>query len=276
MRIDAHQHFWRYNPTDYVWMSDEMEILRKDHLPHDLAPLLESAEFDGSIAVQARQTLEETEFLLQLAEEHDWIRGVVGWVDLQSPDVRTQLEKYAQHPKLVGVRHVVHDEPDDQFMLLPEFQRGIAALSEFHLTYDLLLFPKHLPIAVQLVEKFPEQPFVLDHIAKPKIADRLLAPWDADLGALAHFDNVSCKLSGMVTETTWDDWKPGDFHQYLDLVIDMFGIDRVMLGSDWPVCTLAGSYADVVAIVIDYLDRFDASTRNQVLGTNCERFYGVF
>ena len=272
MHIDSHQHFWRYNPAHQVWMTDVMAVLRRDYLPDELKPLLHAAGFDGTIAVQARQMLEETEWLLELSDTHPLIKGVVGWVDLRSPQLRGQLEKYAPHPKLVGVRHVVHDEPDDNFMLLPEFRRGIAQLREFGLTYDLLLFPKHLPVAVKLVAEFPEQPFVLDHIAKPRIADGLLSPWREDLRRLAGFPNVWCKLSGMVTETKWKLWRPEDFHPYLDVVFEAFGLERLMIGSDWPVCTLSGDYVSTMNIVINYLS---AEDREGVLGGNCARFYGL-
>ncbi len=275
MRIDAHQHFWRYTPEEYPWINDEMEALKKDYLPEDLHPCVQSADFDGTIAVQARQSLAETDWLLQLAEQHDFIKGVVGWVDLRSPDIHDQLERYAQHPKLKGVRHVVHDEPDDNFMLLPEFQRGIAQLNKFDQTYDLLLFPRHLPVAVKLVEKFPEQPFVVDHIAKPAIKDNIFSPWQEDIHALAHHDNVLCKLSGMVTETRWKQWKADDFTPYLDIVLDAFGPERIMLGSDWPVCTLSGNYQAVMQIVLDYIQQFSFGTQMNILGGNCARFYGV-
>jgi L-fuconolactonase len=199
----------------------------------------------------------------------------VGWVDLRSPELRGQLEKYSKHPKLVGVRHVVHDEPDDHFMLLPEFRRGIAQLREFGLTYDLLLFPKHLPVAVKLVTEFPNQPFVLDHIAKPGIREQLVSPWREDLKRLAEFPNVFCKLSGLVTEAKWQQWRPEDFHRYLDVVIAAFGAERVMIGSDWPVCTLSGDYASTMRIVIDYAQQFSAQVRDDILGRNCARFYHI-
>jgi len=275
MRIDSHQHFWRYNLLQHVWMTDAMDVLRHDYLPAELAPLLKSIGFDGTIAVQARQMLEETEWLLKLADEYDFIHGVVGWVDLRSPKVREQLEQYSAHPKLVGVRHVVHDEADDNFMLLPEFRRGIAELRRFDLTYDLLLFPRHLPVAVKLVEQFPDQPFVLDHIAKPEIRDRRISPWREDLQALARFSNVSCKLSGMVTEAKWKDWRQEDFRCYLDVVVQAFGTDRVMIGSDWPVSTRARDYAVVMGIVMDYADQFSATVRDAILGGNCARFYNI-
>ncbi len=275
MRIDSHQHFWHYNPKEHVWMTDEMENLKRDYLPPDLKPLLESVDFDGAISVQARQMLEETEWLLELSDQYDHIKGVVGWVDLRSPEIHAQLEKYSQRSKLKGVRHVVHDEPDDNFMLLPEFQRGIALLKEFNLTYDLLLFYRHLPVALKVVEKFPEQPFVVDHISKPVIKDKMISPWKEDIQALAKYENVCCKLSGMVTETHWKQWKPEDFRPYLDIVIEAFGTDRVMIGSDWPVCTLSGDYRSVMNIVIAYLQQFPEETREKILGGNCARFYNV-
>jgi L-fuconolactonase len=273
MRLDSHQHFWKYNPAHQVWMTDAMAVLRRDYLPGELQPILEVIGFDGTIAVQARQMVEETEWLLKLADEHNFIKAVVGWVDLRSPKLREQLEGYSKHPKLVGVRHVVHDEPDDRFMLLPEFRRGLAQLGEFDLTYDLLLFPKHLPVAVKLVTEFPDQLFVLDHIAKPGIRECQVSPWKEDLKRLAEFPNVFCKLSGMVTEAKWKQWQPEDFRRYLDLVIESFGTDRVMIGSDWPVCTLSGDYASTMRIVIHYAQQFSAKVRDDILGGNCARFY---
>ncbi len=275
MRIDSHQHFWHYSSAEYPWMSGEMGALKRDFLPEDLEPLLASVGFDGCIAVQARQSLEETRWLLELAERHDFIRGVVGWVDLRSEDLPSQLDSFAGERKLAGVRHVVQDEADDEFMLRPEFRRGISRLREFNLTYDLLLFPKHLPVAVKLVEEFPEQRFVLDHIAKPKIAERLLSPWREDLKTLANFPNVCCKLSGMVTETNWKRWQPEDFGAYLEVVFAAFGPDRLMIGSDWPVCTLSGNYESTMRIVMDYVRQFPAEAQAGILGANCARFYGI-
>jgi L-fuconolactonase len=237
--------------------------------------LLAQIGFDGTVAVQARQNLEETRWLLELADQNEFIKGVVGWVDLRSPELRAQLEKFSRHPKLVGVRHVVHDEPDDNFMLQPEFRRGIAQLREFDHTYDLLLFPKHLPVAVKLVEEFPDQPFVLDHIAKPRIGEKLFSPWQEDLVTLAKFPNVACKLSGMVTETKWQQWQPQEFHRYLDIVMEAFGPQRVMIGSDWPVCTLSGDYAATMGVVTNYVQHFPAEVRAGILGGNCARIYGL-
>jgi L-fuconolactonase len=275
MRLDSHQHFWSYDPAQQVWMTDEMEVLRRDYWPAELKPLLAASGFDGTVAVQARQRVEETAWLLELADEHDFIKGVVGWVDLQSPELRSQLETFSRHPKLAGVRHVVHDEPDDQFLLRPEFRRGIARLREFGLTYDLLLFPRHLPVAVALVAEFPDQPFVLDHIAKPAIGEGQLSPWREDLQRLAQFANVYCKLSGLVTEAAWQQWRPEDFHRYLDIVLAAFGPERLMIGSDWPVCTLSGTYAETMRIVTDWMQKFPNDVREGILGGNCARFYGL-
>lgn len=256
-------------------MTDTMEVLRRDYLPDELTPLLTAIQFDGAIAVQARQMVEETEWLLKLSDTHDIIKGVVGWVDLRSPALRAQLERFSKHPKLAGVRHVVHDEPDDHFMLLPAFRRGIAQLHEFGLTYDLLLFPKHLPVAVKLVTEFPTQPFVLDHIAKPPIREGQISLWAEHLKRLAKSPNAFCKLSGMVTEAEWKHWRPEDFHRYLDIVIEAFGAERVMIGSDWPVCTLSGDYESTMGIVIDYSRQFPPQVREAILGGNCARFYGL-
>jgi L-fuconolactonase len=275
MRIDAHQHFWQYNPVEHSWMTDEMAGLRRNFMPPDLKPLLASLQFDACILVQVRQNLEETRWLLDLAGQYDFIRGVVGWVDLRSPDLQSQLEQFPSHPRLVGVRHIVQDEPDDNFMLREDFRRGIAQLAEFGLTYDVLVYPRQLPAAIKLVAEFPGQPFVLDHIAKPAIAEAKLAPWEADLRELAKFPNIYCKLSGMVTEARWKHWQPGDFYPYLDVVFDAFGPDRLMIGSDFPVCTLSAEYAPAMRIVIDYIAQYPAAAQDGILGENCARFYGL-
>jgi L-fucono-1,5-lactonase len=275
MRLDSHQHFWHYSPTEHTWMTEEMGTLKLDYLPRDLKPFLEGIHFDGCIAVQARQNLEETRWLLELTEEHSFIKGVVGWVDLCSEGLREQLKTFTKHSKLVGVRHVLQDEPDDNFMLRPDFRRGLAQLRRFHLTYDLLLYPKHLAAARQLVEEFPDQPFVLDHIAKPAIAEGRLSPWKEDLLQLAKLPNVSCKLSGMVTEANWKQWRPQDFTHYLDIVLGAFGWSRVMIGSDWPVCLLSGDYEPVMQLVIDYVKKFSTEAQAAILGGNCARFYKI-
>src|SRR5579859_222262 len=236
MRIDAHQHFWRYSAEEYDWIDDSMAALRRDFLPRDLEPELDAAGFDACIAVQARQTLEETQWLLALADENPFIAGVVGWVDLRAEVVRDQLAALSKNPKLVGVRHVIQAEPDDQFLLRADFLRGISALQEFGLTYDILIYPRHLPVAIEFVQRFPEQRFVLDHLAKPFIKAQTVDPWATHMRELATFPNVFCKLSGMVTEADWKNWKPEHFRPYLQTAFEAFGGDRLMIGSDWPVC----------------------------------------
>ncbi len=273
IKIDAHQHFWQYNAVDYGWMGPEMSSLKQDRLPADLAPLLAETDVQGTVAVQARQTLAETEWLLHLADENSAIKGVVGWVDLRSPALPKQLARFAAHPKLCGVRHVVHDEPDDRFLLQPAFLQGVARLTEFNLAYDILIFPKHLPAAAEFVRKFPNHRFVLDHIAKPFIKDGTLAPWEQDLRALAQFPNVFCKVSGMVTEAHWQQWQPADFRPYLDVVFEAFGPHRLMFGSDWPVCTLAASYQQWHQLVSDYIAQLSAAEQAAVWGETAIKFY---
>jgi L-fuconolactonase len=273
MLIDAHQHFWHYNPKEYGWISDRMEKLKRDFLPADLIPELQAMKFEGTIAVQARQSLEETRWLLTLADENNFIKGVVGWVDLCSEEAEDQLKEFSANSKFVGVRHVVHDEPDDRFMARKDFRRGISFLQKYSLTYDLLIFPKHLPLAMELVKEFPDQPFVLDHIAKPDIKGQRREPWASGIRKLAQLPNVYCKLSGMVTEADWKSWKKDDFRFYLHTVLDCFGPDRLMTGSDWPVCTLGGSYQVILAIVTDFLKEFDLTDRQKILGANCLNFY---
>jgi L-fuconolactonase len=276
MHIDAHQHFWRYNAKEYGWIGPDIQILRRDYLPADLRPLQQAIGIEGTVAVQARQLLEETRWLLELANQHPFIRGVVGWVDLRSPDLGDQLARFCAHEKFVGVRHVIHDEPDDLFAMREDFVRGVGTLAAYGLTYDLLLFPRHLPAACALVARHPNQPFVLDHIAKPPIAAGRLEPWATDLRRLATFPNVCCKVSGMVTEAEWLRWAPGDFDPYLDVVFEAFGAQRIMIGSDWPVCTVAAeSYAQVMQIVMDYVARLSAAEQAAVMGGTAARFYGL-
>ncbi|MGA9584764.1 MAG: amidohydrolase family protein [Terracidiphilus sp.] len=275
MRIDAHQHFWVYDPAQYGWITDGMRELQRDFLPKDLMPLLASQSFDGSIAVQARQHLEETLWLLEIADQNEFVKGVVGWVDLCSPDLASQLRRFAANRKLVGVRHVLQDEPDDEFMLRPEFRHGIAQLGEFGLTYDLLLYPRHLRVAAKLVREFPGQRFVLDHIAKPGIADGLMEPWARDIRDLAKFENVWCKVSGMVTEARWRQWKPDDFRFYMDVVLEAFGPERLMIGSDWPVCNLSAEYGETIGMVAEYIRNLPLEQQDFVLGRNCTRFYDL-
>ena len=272
MRIDAHQHFWRYSPDTHAWIDDSMAALRRDFLPHDLEPLLRAAGFDGCIAVQATQDVAETEWLLALADEHALIRGVVGWVDLCAPDVRAQIARIASHPRLSGVRHVVQDEPDG-FMLRDDFRRGIAALAEFDLAYDILIYARQLPEALRLVEAFPSQRFVIDHIAKPSIRTHEIDAWRRDITAIARRPNVYCKLSGMVTEADWRAWTAEDLAPYIDAALDAFGPDRLMIGSDWPVCTLAAPYATVMEVATARIAAHSPHALDVTLGATAANFY---
>jgi L-fuconolactonase len=241
-RIDAHQHFWRYRPDTHAWIGDSMASLKRDFLPGDVLPLMRAAGYDGCVAVQAQQTVAETEWLLDLADQHPFILGVVGWVDLCSPDVAYTLARLARRPRLRGIRHIVQDEPDDRFMLRADFQRGIAALAPHGLTYDVLIHPRHLPAATELCRRFPAQRFVLDHLAKPFIKAGQREPWATDLAALARLPNVQCKISGLVTEANWAAWTVADLRPYVAVAFDLFGPGRLMIGSDWPVSTLASDY----------------------------------
>ncbi len=250
-----------------------MAALRRDFLPNHLQPELESCGIHGSIAVQARQSLEETRWLLELAESSKWILGVVGWVDLRSPEVQSQLKALTRNPKLVGVRHIVQSEPDDRFLLQPDFLRGISALEEFDLAYDILIYTKHLPVAAEFVQRFPRQRFVLDHLAKPPIKSGDIDFWAQGIRRLAEFPNLFCKLSGLVTEADWQQWEPEQIVPFLDVAFEAFGPDRLMVGSDWPVCLVASSYARWAEVVKTYLLGRKPEYRDSVLGGNAQRFW---
>ena len=250
-----------------------MEPLKRDFLPADLTPLLDEAGFDGCVAVQARHSVDETRWLLELAEEIEFIRGVVGWVDLCSPAAPRQLEELARSGKLVGIRHIVQDEPDDEYLLRPDFLQGIARLADFGFAFDILIYPRHLRVAASFARQFPDQRFVLDHIAKPLIADRVLEPWNKDVRDLAELPNVHCKLSGMVTEAQWKQWSRDHFRPYLDTVLEAFGPARIMIGSDWPVCILSADYTSTIGIVKDFIQELSPAEKDAILGGNCAAFY---
>jgi L-fuconolactonase len=273
MNIDSHQHFWKYDPAEYPWIDERMGVLKCDHLPVNLAVAQAPIGFEGSIAIQARQTLEETRWLLDLAHKDDRIKGVVGWVDLRSEQIDDELADFSGHPKFVGVRHVVQDEPDERFILQPDFLRGIGKLKEHGLTYDILIYPAQLPATLEFVPQFPDQPFVLDHIAKPHIKDGTLEPWATQITQLAKFPNVHCKISGMVTEADWSNWGSENFSPYLNVVLEAFGPERLMIGSDWPVCRLAGEYQPVMQLTIDWLRVHAPGHLDDILGNNCLSFY---
>lgn len=273
LRIDAHQHFWRYSPDTHAWIDSSMAALKRDFLPGELEPLLRDAGIDGCVAVQARPDVAETEWLLALADEHAFIRGVVGWVDLSAPDVGAQLRRLAAHPRLCGIRHIAQNEPDDRFLLRPDFMRGIAALAEFDLAYDILIYPRQLPAATELAHAFPQQRFVLDHLGKPPIRSGELNAWARGIAAISRNRNVYCKLSGLATEADWQAWSADEFAPYLDIAMQWFGPERLMFGSDWPVCTLAGSYSDSAGIVTQYVDRLAPEAQDMILGATAGTFY---
>jgi len=272
MRIDAHQHFWIYNRREYDWIDEPMASIRRNFLPANLKPQLDQNGFDGSVLVQVRQTLEETRWLLELAESNPFILGVVGWVDLRSSSVRAELKSFAGRSKLVGIRHIVQSEPDN-FLLDPDFLRGISILEEFDLAYDILIYTKHLSRAAKFVERFPRQRFVLDHLAKPPIKSGAVDVWARGIRELAAFPNVCAKLSGLVTEADWRAWGPEDTRPYLDVAFENFGPSRLMVGSDWPVCTVAASYAQVISLVDHYMSSYATEDRDAVLGGNATRFW---
>ena len=271
MRIDAHQHFWHYRDS-MTWITPAMSAIAKDFLPADLAPLLAGKLIGGCVAVQAEQTTYETDFLLELAKNNLFIKGVVGWTDLRAPNITEQLNAYAENPTLKGFRHVLQSEAPE-FMLHPDFLRGMGALQSFGFTYDILVFPEHLQTVLALVKKFPGQPFVLDHIAKPNIQEAEIDEWKKNIRAIAQCENVYCKISGMVTEADWQKWKQEDFIPYLDSIIEFFGTARIMYGSDWPVCLVAASYDDVIGIAEKYFCSFSENEQKAVFGENAKKFY---
>jgi len=273
MRIDAHQHFWRYTPDEYDWIDDSMSILRRDFLPADFQPELAQTGFDACVTVQARQSLEESRWLLELAGGNPFIAGVVGWVDLGAENVRDQLGEFSQNPKFLGVRHIVQAEADDRYLLRPDFLRGIASLEEFNLTYDVLIYPRHLPVAIEFVQRFPKQRFVLDHLAKPFIKAHAIEPWASHIRELAKSPNIFCKLSGMLTEADWKSWDPAHFRPYLETALEAFGPGRLMIGSDWPVCKVAGSYRQVMTLVTDFLQNDSSEALDSILGSSAQIFW---
>jgi L-fuconolactonase len=273
--IDAHQHFWKFDPVRDNWITDEMSVIRKDFLPRDLAPILRENNIDGCVAVQADQSENETKFLLDLAKQNDFIKGVVGWVDLCDEKIDAILSYYRQFKLLKGFRHILQGENDRAFMLRSNFLRGIAALKEFDFTYDILIFPDQLKYINEFVEKFPGQRFVIDHIAKPDIKNHEINEWKAVIMNIAQNENVFCKISGLVTEADLKNWKQEDFIPYLEVIISAFGMDRIMYGSDWPVCLLAGSYNEVMNIARNYFSSFTVEEREKFFGLNAIEFYNL-
>lgn len=275
MKIDSHQHFWKYHPVKDSWINDDMKILQRDFLPTDLHSLLQENQIDGCVAVQADQSEEETHFLLELAESTDWIKGVVGWIDLRAENLEDRLQYFFKFKKLKGFRHIVQAEPEDDFLLNNDFCAGIAKLSKYDFTYDLLIFPRHLPYAVELVKRFPQQSFVIDHLAKPDFKQSDFSLWEKGIREIANYPNVFCKVSGLVTEADWANWKESDFTHCLDIVTEAFGMNRLMFGSDWPVSLLAASYGQCCGIVNNYFSKFTKEQQDKFWGRNAIEFYDL-
>jgi len=275
MVIDSHQHFWKYEPVKHSWINRAMKDIRKDFMPSDLQKVYAEHNVDGCVAVQADQTLEETDFLLQLASENDFIKGVVGWVDLRGKDLEADIEKYSQSDKLKGFRHVVQGEADHNFLLRPDFLRGISVLEKHNYAYDILVFPHQLGAVLEFVKRFPNQKFVIDHIAKPYIKDGFFEGWALLMKQIAEQDNVFCKVSGMITEADYKTWKQAHLQPYLDLVFNAFGTHRIMYGSDWPVCLVAGNYQQVKSIVTNFISELSKAEQQQIMGGNAIQFYDL-
>ena len=274
MTIDAHQHFWHFDPVRDSWITDDMATLRRDFLPADLEPILEQNGIDGCVAVQASQSEAETIFLVRMAQAYDIIKGVVGWVDLQSAQLPERLQDLSQYKEIKGYRHVVQAEPDD-FLTRPAVVEGIRQLASFGLTYDILIYPTQLKAALHLVRSVPEVSFVIDHLAKPYIKKREISRWSNFMAEIAKNKHVSCKLSGMVTEGDWQDWSKKDFFPYMDVIFETFGPDRIMFGSDWPVCLVAANYTQVKTLVDEYVSNWGEEVRAKVFGANAISFYNL-
>ena len=274
MIIDSHQHFWNYNPERDTWIDESMQVLKKNFLPRNLKPILINNGIDGCISVQADQSYQETEFLLKCASNNKFIKGVVGWVDLCSPNLEKKLEKYTSDKMFKGVRHIVQSE-SPEYLLRKDVQSGISKLSKFNLTFDLLVTPIQLQSAIKLVKIFPNQKFVLDHIAKPRISEPLNKTWVSDIINLSKYSNVFCKISGLVTETKGYNFSETDFLPFLDVIFKYFSFDRIMYGSDWPVCLLAADYKKVLEIISNYLKSYDSKIREKIMGTNAKIFYNL-
>lgn len=273
MKIDAHQHFWIFDPIRDAWIDKTtMSAIRRDFMPVDLALLLSQNNFHGCIAVQADQSEKETEFLLDLAFKNDFIKGVVGWIDIRSKNLSDYLDKWMTHSKLKGFRHILQGEKPE-FMLQPDFIKGISLLGKRGYTYDILVFPKHLKAVKSFLQHFDHQPFVLDHLAKPYIKKGLIKQWAKVIRSIARHQNVHCKISGMVTEANWTTWKESEFTAYLDVVFEAFGTERLMYGSDWPVCLLAADYKQQLDVIYNYVMKYAPTDVNKIFGENACKFY---
>lgn len=271
--IDAHNHFWHYRPEEYSWIGEGMERVRRDFLPDDLLVEIKAAGIDGTIAVQARQTVHETQWLLDLAERYDFLKGVVGWAPFLERSLQDEVARFVTRGKLKGLRHVIHDEPDPDFILRSDFNNGIDRIQKFDLVYDILIFERHLPQTIEFVDRHPNQAFVVDHIAKPRIRERELSPWQKFTTELGRRENVSCKLSGMVTEASWTDWQEDHLAPYFETVLSAFGPDRLMFGSDWPVVLVASEYVSWANTVRTFVSRLSTNEQQQIMGGTATRVY---
>ena len=274
-RIDAHHHLWRYTPQEYGWLDESMSALRRDFLPKDLVAAMATAGMDGSVAVQARQTMEETRWLLRLADECEAIEGVVGWAPIAGEDFPGVMEEFEERPKLKGLRHVIQGEKDENYILREDFNSGIRAMLGSGLVYDILIYERHLPQTIEFVDEHPEQVFVLDHIAKPMIREGLTEPWAVRMRELGRRENVWCKVSGMVTEADWSAWTPASLKPYLDVVVEAFGPQRLMAGSDWPVCLVACEYGRWFDVLREYFAGFSETEKDAVFGGTAAEVYDL-
>jgi L-fuconolactonase len=273
MIIDSHHHFWKYDPAQYDWIDDSMKVIRNDFLPENLKPLLLKAGVDGVISIQARQSLEETDSLIEMARQNSFIKGVVGWLPLSNENIETYLEKYASEKILKGVRHVIQGESDSEFILSKDFNRGIHLLKKYSLIYDILIIERQLPNTIRFVDQHPDQEFVLDHIAKPRIASTELSPWKENIRELSRRENVNCKISGMVTEADFVRWTPSQLQPYFEVILEAFGPNRLLFGSDWPVCLVATSYKNWMELVQKNISGMSETENAKIMGGNAMRVY---
>jgi L-fuconolactonase len=274
MKVDSHVHFWQYTEKEYDWISGDMQLLRRDYMPHDLLPALKQNELNACVAVQAHQSERETYRLAELAKTNDFIKGVVGWVDLLNESIEERLRYFSQYPVIKGWRHIVQGEPDD-FLAKKDFRRGISMLQSYRYTYDILIYDRQLGPAIDFVTAFPEQKFIIDHCAKPDIASKSITEWKSLMREIAKHPNVSCKLSGLLTEAAWKRWTPADFYPYLDVVFEAFGHDRILFGSDWPVMLLSGTYSQWKSLLEKYMENLTEEEKEKIVGNNAVAFYGL-
>ena len=275
MIIDSHQHFWKYNLSRHNWINDNMSVIRKDFMPSDLKSIYVENNIDGCIAIQVDQTINETNFLLDLAKENTFIKGDVGWIDLRAPNINEVLNHYNNFEQIKGFRHIVQDEHDNKFLLRSEFLRGISYLEKYNYVYDILIFPNQLEMTLEFVKKFPNNKFVINHIAKPYIKDNLYEEWAKLISKISNYENVFCKMSGMITEADYKLWTPDQITPYMDLVLKSFGSKRILFGSDWPVCLVAGSYKKVKELVVNFIEKLSENEKANVMGKNAINLYNI-